>query len=92
MHRLNDILLLIPKDDNFVIDTLLELQFGKLATKYIKSYIRGDRTVFETREDLLNLLNDPYCKYLSDTPLPLNELFVKQPEGMFKDMCHIVYG
>lgn len=92
MHRLVNILNLIPTNDNYLVDTLLELNFGKVMTKYLKNYLNGDRSKFENIEDLLEVLQDPYCKNISDTPISLEMLYKQSCTGMVNDFYTTVYG
>lgn len=84
MHRLHDIISLIPDEDNYLVDTLLEWQFGKLMTKYIKDFVKGDRSKFASSSELVDVLKDPYCALISEEATPLNKLNIH----MFKDICY----
>lgn len=92
MHRLHDIIGLIPDESNYLIDTLLEWQFGKLGSSYLKDFIKGDRSKFENVQELCEFLKDPYCKFIGDTPMPLSELFEMHPFGIINDLHSIIYG
>lgn len=92
MHRLINILNLIPKEDDYLVDTLLELNFGKLMTQYLKAYLNGDRSKFENVEDLLEVLQDPYCKNISDIPVTLKTLYTNSCTGMIHDFNTEIYG
>lgn len=92
MHRLHDIIGLIPDESNYLIDTLLEWQFGKLGLSYLKDFIKGDRSKFENVQELCDFLQDPYCKFIGDTPMSLSELFELHPFGIINDLHSIVYG
>lgn len=85
MHRLPDIISIIPEEDNYLIDTLLEWQFGKLMSKYLKDFVKGDRSKFENSSELIEVLKDPYCTLISNDATPLDKLNIH----MFKDY---IYG
>ena len=92
MDRLQDIICLIPDEDDYLIDTLLEYSFGTLATKYIKNFIRGDRKKFETIYELSEFLKDPCVKLVSDNPTPLDELYLSYPNEVTHFLYQNAYG
>lgn len=92
MHRLATILNLVPKEDNYLIDTLLEWKFGKLMTTYLKNYLNGDRSKFSNIEELFEVLQDPCCKNISSTPTSLEILYAQSCTGIISEFYTTIYG